>query len=144
MIVTRRGIAGTGKVDVASTNPAEGEQCRSGKPRASKEDGLVGEQVAEQAHETCRTESANCREALVTAKAFRKSIISDQSKTDRSNCRTEESTSYAQEHLRDEHGRKARPKGQHEGGAGDRRDPKRDQRPLRLDRVEQFPRGYLD
>jgi hypothetical protein len=36
MIITMGGTAGTGKVDVVSTNPAESDQCRKSKRRASK------------------------------------------------------------------------------------------------------------
>ena len=110
MIITMGGTAGTGKVDVVSTNPAESDQCRKSKRRASKKDGLVREQVAQQAHESCRTEAANCRKALVSPETFGQPIVSDQTKADRRNCRPKEPTGHSQEHLRDEHGREARPK----------------------------------
>jgi hypothetical protein len=138
------GTAGTGKVNVVSTNPAESDECRNSKRHAGKKDGLVREQVAEQTHETCGTEAAHCRKALVSPEAFGQPIVSDQTKADRRNCRPKEPTGYSQEHFRDEHGRKARPKRQDQGRTGDRRDPKRDQWPLRPDHVEQFPAWYLD
>jgi hypothetical protein len=67
MIVPRRATAGgAGKVNIAGTNPPESNQCRKSKRRASKEDGVGREEVAQKAHEACRAEAANCRKALVS------------------------------------------------------------------------------
>ncbi len=112
MIITRRGTAGTGKVNVVSTNPAESDQCRKSKCGAGKKDGLVREQVAQEAHNTCGSEAANCRKPLVSPEAFGQAIVADQTKADGRNCGPKKPTGHAQEHLRDEHGREARPKRQ--------------------------------
>src|SRR5262249_32016733 len=144
MIVPGRGAGGAGKMNIASTNPPESDQCRKSKRSAGKENGLSRKQVAKKAHETCCTEAANCCKALVSPRAFGQSIMSDQTKTDRPNCLSEEPAGYSKQHFGNEHRNKIRPKSQDQGRKTYRRDPQCDQWPLRPDHVQQFTRWYLD
>src|SRR5215471_3166121 len=91
-MVAGRSATGTSKMNVTSADLTESEEGRYRKCRGSKKNHLVRKEVTEHTHKPSRSEPTDGRKALIAPESLRQRRMSNQSKADRGNRRSEKST----------------------------------------------------
>lgn len=142
-MVAGRSATGTSKMNVTSADLTESEEGRYRKCRGSKKNHLVRKEVTEHTHEPSRSEPTDGRKALIAPESLRQRRMSNQSKADRGNRRSEKSTGRTLDHLGSEHQRKTRPEREDPRADEDHGNAECDHEPLRSDPVQKFSAGDL-
>jgi hypothetical protein len=141
-MVLRRS-AGATEMNIGCMDARESNHQRQGESNDQQEYRPVREDISDQAHQPGCRKTSRRGKALVAAKPFGQSRMTDQPKTDRDDRRPQDSTGHSLQRQSDQNQQKVRPKLNDYRAESQHQDTERYHRPLGAGTIQQLAPRHL-